>query len=78
MWKKDYEKIAANRSYFGDFDPFGDFDLIFGAAKHNRKIIDLPIRYRDRTYGTTNISRWKHGLLLLRMVFFAARRIKFV
>ena len=78
MWREDYEKIAANRSYFGDFDPFGDFDLIFGAAKLNRKIIDLPIRYRDRTYGATNISRWKHGLLLLRMVAFAARRIKFV
>lgn len=78
LWKKDYELIQANRSYFGDFDPFGDFDLIFGAAKLNLKIIDLPIRYRERTYGTTNISRWKHGLLLLRMVAFAARRIKFV
>ena len=78
LWKKDYEQIAANRSYFGDFDPFGDYDLIFGAAKLNRKIIDLPIRYRERTYGSTNISRWKHGLLLLRMVMFAARRIKFV
>lgn len=78
MWREDYEEIAANRSYFGDFDPFGDFDLIFGAAKLNRKIVDLPIRYRERTYGTTNISRWKHGLLLLRMVAFAARRIKFV
>ena len=64
LWKKDYELIAANRSYFGDFDPFGDFDLIFGAAKLNLKIIDLPIRYRERTYGTTSISRWKHGLLL--------------
>ena len=78
LWKRDYEQIAANRSYFGDFDPFGDFDLIFGAAKLNLKILDLPIRYRERTYGTTNISRWKHGLLLLRMVVFAARRIKFV
>jgi len=78
LWRKDYEKIAANRAYFGDFDPFGDFDLIFGAAKLNLKIIDLPIRYRERTYGTTNISRWKHGMLLIRMVAFAARRIKFV
>jgi SAM-dependent methyltransferase len=78
FWRRDYEQIAANRSYFGDFDPFGDYDLIFGAAKLNRKIIDLPIRYRERTYGSTNISRWKHGLLLLRMVVFAARRIKFV
>ena len=78
LWKKDYELIKANRAYFGDFDPFGDFDLIFGAAKLNLKIVDLPIRYRERTYGTTNISRWKHGLLLFRMVAFAARRIKFV
>jgi ubiquinone/menaquinone biosynthesis C-methylase UbiE len=78
LWKKDYEQIAVNRSYFGDFDPFGDFDLIFGAAKLSLKIIDLPIRYRERTYGTTNISRWKHGLLLFRMVAFAARRIKFI
>jgi glycosyltransferase involved in cell wall biosynthesis len=78
LWKTDYEKIAANRSYFGDFDPFGDFDLIFGAAKQNLKIVDLPIRYRERTYGSTNISRWRHGLLLMRMVTFAARRIKFI
>jgi len=78
LYETDYALIAANRSYFGDFDPFGDFDLIFGAAKLNLKIIDLPIRYRERTYGSTNISRWKHGVLLLRMVAFAARRIKFI
>jgi SAM-dependent methyltransferase len=73
-----YEKIAANRAYFGDFDPFGDFDLLFGAAKLNLKIVDIPIRYRERTYGSTNIQRWKHGWLLLRMVAFAARKLKFV
>lgn len=78
LWRKDYEVLAANRSYFGDFDPFGDFDLLFGAAKLNRKIIDLPIRYRERVYGTTNIQRWKHGWLLLRMVAFALFKIKFV
>jgi glycosyltransferase involved in cell wall biosynthesis len=78
LWKADYELIAANRAYFGDFDPFGDFDLLFGAAKLNHKIVDLPIRYHERTYGTTNIQRWKHGWLLLRMVLFAAGRIKFV
>jgi len=77
LWKKDYDRIAANRSYFGDFDPFGDFDLIFGASHLNFKIIDLPIRYRERTYGTTNIQRWRHGWLLLQMVAFAMRRIKF-
>ena len=78
LWRKDYQRIAAARSYFGDFDPFGDFDLIFGAARLNLKIAEIPVRYRDRTYGETNISRWKHGLLLLRMSAIAARKIKFV
>jgi SAM-dependent methyltransferase len=76
--KRNYEVIAANRGYFGEIDPFGDFDLIFGAAKYNLKIVDLPIRYGERTYGETNIQRWSHGLLLLRMVMKAMRRIKFV
>ena len=76
--RRDYEIIAANRSYFGDFDPFGDFDLLFGAAKYNLKIIDLPVRYRERVYGETNIQRWRHGALLLRMVVLALFRLKFV
>jgi len=76
--KKDYDHIAANRAYFGEFDPFGDFDLIFGAAKLGLKIIDLPIRYQERVYGTTNIKRWKHGVLLFKMLLIAARRIKFI
>lgn len=78
MWADDYRRLAANRAYFGDFDPFGDFDLLFGAAKLNLKIMEVPIRYRARRYGDTNIQRWRHGVLLLRMVLFAARRIKFV
>ena len=73
-----YDRISANRAYFGDFDPFGDFDLLFGAAKQNMKIADVPIRYRERSYGSTNIHRWSHGWLLLRMVAFAARKLKFV
>lgn len=76
--KRNYETIAAHRSYFGEIDPFGDFDLIFGAAKYNLKIVDLPVRYRERTYGETNIQRWSHGWLLLRMVAKAMRKIKFV
>jgi SAM-dependent methyltransferase len=78
LWKASYELIAANRGYFGEFDPFGDFDLLFGSAKLNLRLADLPIRYRERVYGTTNIQRWKHGWLLLRMVAFAVRRMKFV
>ena len=77
MFRKDYIKLAANRHYFGDFDPFGDFDLLFGAFKLNLKIIDMPIRYQERIYGDTNISRFKHGLLLLKMWWFALIKIKF-
>ncbi len=78
LYRRDYDKIAANRAYFGDFDPFGDFDLLFGADKLNLKIADIPIHYRDRTYGSTNIQRWSHGWLLLRMMWFAAKKLKFV
>ena len=77
LFKKDYEKIASGRKYFGDFDPFGDFDLLFGAAKLNLKIIEMPVHYQARTYGSTNIQRWKHGWLLLKMTLFAMRKIKF-
>jgi ubiquinone/menaquinone biosynthesis C-methylase UbiE len=78
LWKRDYEIIAENRSHFGDFDPFGDFDLLFGAARLNLNIVEIPIRYRERTYGETNIQRWKHGWLLLKMAWIAAKKLKFV
>ena len=78
LWKTDYKRISDNRKYFGNFDPFGDFDLLFGSAKLNLKIVEVPIRYAERRYGSTNIQRWKHGWLLLRMVLFASRRIKFL
>jgi len=76
LYRADYQSIKANRSYFGDFDPFGDFDLIFGAAKLNLKITEVIIRYKDREYGSTQISRFRHGLLLMRMSLFAAWKIK--
>ena len=76
--RADYEKIAANRAYFGDFDPFGDFDLLFGAARLNLKIVDVPVHYKQRVYGETNISRFRHGWMLLQMCGFAARKIKFI
>jgi len=77
LFRNDYEKIIANRHYFGDFDPFGDFDLLFGAAKLNLKITEVIVRYRDREYGSTQISRFSHGWLLIKMSLFAARKIKF-
>jgi len=74
--RRHYDLICANRHYFGDFDPFGDFDLIFGAAKLNLKIVEIPVPYGARSYGTTNISRFSHGWLLLRMVVFAFFKLK--
>ena len=78
LYREDYERIRANRAFFGDFDPFGDFDLLFGAARLNFKIVDVAVRYHERQYGTTNISRFRHGWLLLRMSAFAARKLKFL
>ena len=71
-------RIAANRAHFGDFDPFGDFDLLFGGNHLHLKIADVPIRYRDRTYGETNINRWSHGVLLFRMLLLAVTKIKLI
>jgi ubiquinone/menaquinone biosynthesis C-methylase UbiE len=78
LYKKDYEHIINNRKYFGDFDPFGDFDLLFGASKLNLKIVEMPIRYRDRQYGETQIKRFSHGWLLIKMSLFAAKKMKFI
>ena len=77
LWAKDYRRIAANRKTFGDFDPFGDFDLLFGAASLGLKIREVPVRYRERKYGTTNIDRWRHGLLLSRMAIIGAWKLRF-
>ena len=78
LTRENYRKLASHREYFGEFDPFGDFDLIFGAARMALRIVEVPVHYRERTYGSTNIERWKHGLILLRMLGFAAGRIKFI
>jgi len=78
LWREDYLKIVEGRKYFGDFDPFGDFDLLFGASKLNLKLVEIPIKYRERTYGSTQISRFRHGLILIKMTLFAGKRIKFI
>jgi len=76
LLKRDYERIVAGRAFFGDFDPFGDFDLLFGASKQNLRIVEVPVRYRERTYGEVKIRRFLHGLLLLRMSAIALRKLK--
>jgi hypothetical protein len=76
LFRRDYEKIARARGFFGEFDPFGDFDLIFGAAKQNLKIVELPVRYRARTYGETKISRFRNGAQLAAMTFYAFKKFR--
>jgi hypothetical protein len=78
LTRENYQRLAAHRQYFGDFDPFGDFDLIFGAARMALRIVEMPVHYHERTYGQTNIQRWRHGAILARMLWFAALRIKFL
>jgi SAM-dependent methyltransferase len=77
IWKADYERLKAGRAYFGDFDPFGDFDLLFGAAKLNLKIVEVPVRYQERSYGSSNIAHVREGLILARMCLYAAQKLRF-
>jgi ubiquinone/menaquinone biosynthesis C-methylase UbiE/glycosyltransferase involved in cell wall biosynthesis len=76
LLKKDYEKIKRGRSYFGDFDPFGDFDLLFGAARLGLKIVEVPVRYRRRTAGESKVRVIKHGWLLARMSLIGFHKLK--
>jgi len=76
FFAKDYKRMIEQRKFFGDFDPFGDFELIFAASKLNLKVTEVPIRYRARSYGTTQISRWRHGVILLKMVLYAYKKLK--
>ena len=78
LWRTDYERITAGRSYFKDFDPFGDFDLLFGAAKLNLHLVEVPIRYQPRSYGSSNIAHFKEGIVLLKMCAYASRKLKFI
>ncbi|MEM6450059.1 MAG: glycosyltransferase [Cyanobacteria bacterium P01_D01_bin.105] len=78
LWRSDYERISAGRNYFGEFDPFGDFDLLFGAAKLNLHIVEVPIRYQSRTYGRSNIAHFREGLVLMKMCAYAAGKLKFI
>ena len=75
--RKDYDRLLKRIEEFGDFDPFGDFNLLFGSSLLQLRIRDIPVRYKDRSYGDTNISRFSHGWILLKMTWFGLRKIKF-
>jgi glycosyltransferase involved in cell wall biosynthesis len=76
LTRADYQRMIAWRRDFGDFDPFGDFELLFPAAVLGLGVVDIPVRYLARTYGETNIRRFRHGLLLLKMTWVGLIRIK--
>jgi hypothetical protein len=76
LFKSDWEKILKQRKFLGNSDPFGDFDLIFGAVKQNLKLIDIPVHYKDRTYGSTQIRRFWHGMILIKMCFIGALKFR--
>jgi SAM-dependent methyltransferase len=78
LYRRDYLLIEESETGSGPIDPFGDFDLLFGAAKLNLRIVDLPVRYRARTYGRTNIHRWNHGFRLLKVAVAGAKRLRFI
>jgi hypothetical protein len=75
--RSDYLELKKRGRVFGPFDPFGDFFLLFGAALMPLRIVDVPVRYKDRTYGETNIHRFRHGLILLKMTMFGLSRLLF-
>jgi len=78
LWPAKYEELARGRAYFGKMGTFGDFDLLFGSAKLRLTIVEVPVRCRKRVYGSTSISRFSDGCLLLRMCWKAARKLYFV
>jgi len=77
MLRSDYERLLKRIEVLGDFDPFGDFNLLFGSSMMDLRIRDVLVRYRDRQYGDTNISRFRHGFILLQMTWFGLRKVKF-
>jgi hypothetical protein len=76
--RRSWERLDGLRERFGERDPFGDFDLLFGASALNLRLVEVPIRYQARTYGTTNINRFAHGWTVLKMCVWGLRLLKFV
>jgi len=74
--REAYGRMAAWRRDFGDFDPFGDFELLFPASVFGLGIVDIPVRYLARSYGSTSISRFQHGWMLLQMTMAGLLRLK--
>ena len=74
--RADWERIRDRREELGRVDdPFGDFDLLLGASLLGMKIVNVPVRYSARSYGRTNIRRFRNGAALARLTLTGFRRI---
>jgi hypothetical protein len=76
LTRQNYLRIQTHLHNLGRLDPFGDFELLFGASRLNLRISDVPVRYKERAYGQTNIRRFKHGWQLLTMVWACWKELK--
>jgi len=68
IYRNNFDKIKQSGLIEKLGDPFGDFTLILGAKKLGLKIIEIPVTYKKRICGITNISRFKDGWKLLKIV----------
>jgi len=77
LWRTDWERIRPLIGTWGTLDRWGDYELLFGAAKLNLRILDQPVHYQERTFGATKMTKvFKNGLIMLRMCLHGFRRLK--
>ena len=77
LWRSDWERIKPTLGTWGIEDRWGDYELLFGAAKLNLKILDLPVHYQERIYGSTKMTKvFRNGLIMLKMCWHGFLKLK--
>ena len=77
FWRSDWARIKPMLGSWGIEDRWGDYELLFGAAKLNLKILDLPVHYQERVYGSTKMTRVvRNGLIMLKMCWHGFLKLK--
>ena len=77
LWRNDWERIKPFLGTWGTEDRWGDYELLFGAAKLNLKILDLPVHYQERIYGSTKMTKvFRNGLVMLKMCWHGFLKLK--
>ena len=78
LWRRDWPAILGLAKLWGTNDRWGDYDLLFGAAKLHLRIVDLPVHYQERVSSVTKMTRRFHnGFIMLRMCGAAFIKFKF-